>query len=469
MFAILSSMNKRRKRSGLVLLLLLLQFAIPDFTFAQATFDPNYVLADQDMLDYNSLSLEQIQNFLDTQGSPLATYIDPITSLRAAQVFYTSAQTFQLNPEFLLALVQKEQSLVENHNPSQYNFDWATGYGVCDSCNTNDPTIQKFRGFYNQVYGAAKRIRQDYLPSLQVNGQTLSGFGPGIAKQVDGTTIVPANQATAIAYTYTPHLHGNLMLWTLWNRYFSRSYPDGSVLAVQEDPKTIWVIENGQRRRFSNVAVFLSRYQSLDSVVTVSKNELVKYDEGTPIKFANYSFVRVPKGTVYLIVDSTVRGFSSPEALRRVGINPEEIIKASSDDLVSYTEGTPITQSSIFPLGSLLQDRKTGGVFWVQDGLKHPIWSREIMNSNWPGRKASKAKPGQLDQYQTSAPVVFRDGDLVRSISDPTVYLISNRLRRPFASLEAVSQLGFNVKNVITTSDDAIGIHALGEPITPAL
>lgn len=446
-----------------------LQTLYPAAVFAQPTFDPNYVIGDQDMLDYTSLSLDQIQAFLNTQGSPLATYLDPITRLSAAQVVYTSAQTFQLNPKFLLALVQKEQSLLENPTPGQYNFDWATGYGVCDSCSTDDPLLQKFKGFYNQVYGAAKRIRQDYLPSLAASGQTSSGYGPGLAKPIDGVTVVPANQATAIAYTYTPHLHGNQILWTLWNRYFTRHYPDGSVLAMEGEPQTLWLVENGQRRRFSNQAVFLSRYPSAAPVVTVTKPELTKYDEGTPIKFANYSFIRVPRGTVYLLVANTIRGFASREALRRVGVNPEEIIKASSDDLASYAEGTPITVSSIFPLGSLLQDRKTGGIFWVQDGLKHPIWSREIMRSNWPGRKATKAKLGQLEQYQTSTPVLFRDGELVRSASDPTVYLVSNHLRRPFVNPDVVTALGYNPKNIVVTSDDALAIHGLGESITAPL
>ncbi len=457
-------MITRVKRSYFVIILAAIQLFSPALVQAQPEFDPNYVLSDVDLTDYESMSLEQIQAFLSAKGSALANYIEPITSLRAAQVIDRAARDFKISPKFLLALVQKEQSLVENSNPSQYNFDWATGYAVCDGCDINDPLIQKFKGFYNQVYSAAKRIRQDYLTSLDMTGRTISGYGPGIPKQVDGTTVVPANKATAIVYTYTPHLKGNRLLWTVWNRYFTRSYPDGTLLNVDGE-REVWLIENGQRRRFGGRTVFLSRFPNFDKVLTVNRTELLKYVEGRPITLANYSFVRVPRGTVYLVVDDSVRGFASREALRKVGVNPEEIVNVKPEDLLDYGEGEPITTKSIFPLGTLLQDRKTGGVFWVQDGVKHPLWSREILKSNFGTRRITKAKAGQLEQYPTSTPTLFREGDLVRGKTELTTYLISNKLRRPFASDEAMRELGFDPKQVLVTTDEALAIHGLGAPI----
>lgn len=456
-------MKKRFFRVCFIITFVVAQLS-PILVSAQVEFDPNYVLSDFDLTDYQSMSLEQIQSFLINKASGLANYSDPVTSLKASQVIKRSADDFQISPKFLLALVQKEQSLVENTNPSQYNLDWATGYAVCDGCDINDPLIQKFKGFYNQVYNAAKRIRNDYLSSLEKTGRTISGHGPGIAKQVDGVTVVPANNATAIVYTYTPHIKGNRLLWTVWNRYFTRAYPDGTLVNVDGE-KEVWLIEAGQRRKFAGRTIFLSRYQNFDKVITINRTELLKYPEGRQVKLANYSFVRVPRGTVYLVVDDNIRGFASKDALRKVGVNPEEIQNVKVEDLVDYGEGAPITAKSIFPLGSLIQDRVSGGVFWVQDGLKHPIWSKEILKSNFGTRKISKAKAGQLDQYQTSTAVFFRDGELVRGKSDATIYLISNKLRRPFVSEDALKELGFDSKLILTTSDDALAIHGLGDPI----
>ncbi|MFZ5390873.1 MAG: hypothetical protein ACOZAJ_01180 [Patescibacteria group bacterium] len=431
---------------------------------ASDEFDYNYVLSDDDMFDYLAMDINQINFFLTDKNSRLASYIDPITSLRADQIIYLSAQEFKINPKFLLVLLQKEQSLIENLNPSQKNFDWATGYAVCDSCSLDDPLLQKFKGFYNQVYSAAKRIRLSYLPDLESLGRTISGFGPGLPKSVDGQIVVPANKATAIAYTYTPHLSGNKLLWTVWNRYFSRFYPDGTLLNVDGENE-VYYIQNGLRRQFANRSVFLSYYEDFDSVLTVNKTDLLKYPLGNPIKFANYSWLRVPKGTVYLLVDDMLRGIASSDVLRRLGINPEEIINVSPDDIALYGEGEPITVKSIYPLGALLQDTKTGGVWWVQDGLKHPIWSPEILKTNFKNRSISSASSQQLDKYPTSLPVTFRDGQLIRSVSQSTVYLISNQARRPFLSEQVFLDLGFDFNKVLITTDEAVNIHVLGDPI----
>jgi hypothetical protein len=437
----------------------------PSGAQAQAQFDYNYVLADSDLFDSGSMSLEQLQAFLELKGGSLARYIEPATRLSAANIIYSVARDFQLNPKFLLALLQKEQSLVEDPAPSQSSYDWATGYAVCDDCDVSSPLLQRYKGFYNQVFNAARRISEDYLPALKTQGRTLTGLGPGYPGIIDGVQVTPANFATAIAYTYTPHLHGNQVLWQVWNKYFARSYPDGTLVA-EDGAKDIWLIEGGVRRKFQNMSVLLSRGATPRDVVRVSRTELLKYEEGVPIKFANYSFLRSPRGTVYLLVGDTLRGFASREALRRVGVNPGEIVNVKQEDLSAYTEAEPITVKSVFPLGTLLSDSKTGGVFWIQDGVKHPIWSREILASNFPGRRATKSTAKELAKYETGSPVLFRDGDLVRSKTDSTIYLISNRERRPFDSTETLTELGFDLKNVATTTEAALAIHAVGQVIT---
>lgn len=424
-------------------------------------FDYNYILSDNDMFEYDSMTQEQIIEFLQNKGSQLINYVDPVTSLPATTIIYRAAQDWQINPKYLIVLMQKEQSLVEGKNSTTSNFDWATGYGVCDDCAYDNPLIQKFKGFYNQVYNAAKRMRTSYMADLASKGFTISGFGPGIPKTVDGTKIVPANNATAIAYTYTPHLKGNRLLWQVWNKYFTRVYPDGTLLNVQGE-NAVYLIQNGLRRKYNNRSVYASYHSDFDSIVTINKSELMKYPEGTIIKFPNYSFLKTPKGTVYLLDGDTLRGFASKEALRRVGVNPDEIVKVNAEDIADYAEGQPITVKSVYPLGTLMQNTKTGGVYWVQDGNKHPIVSREILANNFKNRKINKATPKQLETYSTDSPILFKEGELVRLKGTATVYLISNQQKRPFASLDALLQLGYDEKNIIDTNETALGIHSDG-------
>ena len=434
---------------------------------AQSDFNPNYILADQDLFDYESLSFDQIRSFLSEKGSTLSYYKDPITSMLAADIIYHAAQDYKVNPKYLIALLQKEQSLIEHGSPSDKKYDWATGYGICDSCSMDDPKLLKFKGFYNQVYSAAKFIRLENDENLLVGGKTFTGFGPGITKRVDGVSVTPANNATSLLYTYTPHIQGNELLWTIWLRYFARSYPDGMLLNV-EGEREVWLIKDGVRRQFATRSVYLSYYPDFKRVVSVNETELKKYPQGPEIKFGIYSFLRSPKGTVYLLLpDDVIRGFASKEALRQIGINPSEIIDVEQEDLNQYSEGQPITIKSMYPLGTLIQNSKTGGVYFVQEGVKHPIPSKAILKANFGSKKiTSKLTPEKLDQFTTGEPVLFRDGDLVKSPTDPAVYLISGKKRRPILSESAFTKLGLEWSNVIETDDASLLIHELGEPVS---
>ncbi|MEK7508723.1 MAG: hypothetical protein AAB568_02610, partial [Patescibacteria group bacterium] len=101
-------------------------------------FNPNFIISDNDMLNPNAMTLAEVQEFLAAKPGILANYkiFKPQIAMEqtAAEIIYQAAQTEGISPKVLLVLLQKEQSLVEDPTPTQYAFDWATGYAVCDGC-----------------------------------------------------------------------------------------------------------------------------------------------------------------------------------------------------------------------------------------------------------------------------------------------------------------------------------------------
>jgi len=281
------------------------------------------------------------------------------------------------------------------------------------------------------------------------------------------------NSATAALYTYNPwvgkygggdpHWGANSLLWKKWTEWFTRSYPDGTLLREKGEPG-VWLVQNSLLRPFLSKGALVSRY-SLDRIIDVSKTELDVYEVGAPIKFANYSLLRSPKGTVYLLADEVKRGFASAAALKRIGINPEEIEDVDWTDLDGYPEGRPITEDSVYPTGALLQDKTTGGVYFVSDGVKQPIWSKEILKSNWKNKKIIPASPEELAEYATGEPAKFPDGELVTAPGNSAVYVISNGIKMPIASGEVFESLGYKWGNIINTTVKALEANATGERI----
>ena len=111
-----------------------------------STFNPNLILTDEELTNYQSLNLAQIKDFLVKKGGTLANYLDTEAHMFAHQIIYDASQLYQINPKYALVLLQKEQSLITDKTPVQGQYDWATGYGACDGCNGTDPALQKYKG-----------------------------------------------------------------------------------------------------------------------------------------------------------------------------------------------------------------------------------------------------------------------------------------------------------------------------------
>jgi len=428
-------------------------------------FTPNYVISDAEMTDAASMTKEQIQAFLDAYGTLGARSFEDVdgATKTSAQIIFDAAIRNRISPKVILVTLQKEQSLVDDTSPKQSQLDWAMGYGICDSCNHETEAAQRFRGFAKQVNSATLQFVDGYMADLMAFGRTVAGYGPGVSVAVDDIVLTPTNNATAALYTYTPHTHGNQNFSKLWQRWFTHDYPDGTLLQNVEDGG-VWLIQYGMRRPITSRAALLTRFDE-KSIVPVTSTSLAVFPKGRAISLPNYSLLRSPKGTVYLLVDDTLRGFVSREAMRSVGLNPEDALEVSFEDLAAYEEGTPITSETVYPQGALLQDTKTGGVFFVENGSKAPIMSREILNTKFKNLSIQPAEPGELDAYATIEPVSFPDGTLIGETGKPDVYVVSNGERLPIPNGETFLSYGWSWERVIKTNERSVAIHPLGEPI----
>lgn len=424
-------------------------------------FNPNYLLSDGQLTNSAALTLEDIQKFLESKPGVLGTtkFIDLDGQEKlASEIIFNASQNYRVNPQVILALLQKEQSLIENPRPTAYNFNWATGYGRCDSCDQNDPNIAKFKGFATQVDNAAGALRF-YLD----NSASQNWFKrPGILYSIDSIPVIPANLASAILYNYTPHLEGNYNFWQIWQKWFNKMFPDGSIVK-DKDGDQIWLIQAGKRRLFASRTAFYSRFDA-KKVVVASSEEINKFPRGSTIKYPNFALLKSKKGQIYLLVNDKKR-LINKQAFRYFGFNAEEIIKAADEDLAAYAEAEPIVIEKKYPLGILMQDSKSGGVYYVTDNIKYPIWDKQILINNFSNLKKRKVAPAILKKFALGEPVKFNDGSLLKLKNANEIYFISNGERRLIANEETFQTLGWQEENVITINEKILALHPLGEPI----
>jgi hypothetical protein len=428
-------------------------------------FDPNMILHDDDVFDVNAMSKERLIAFLKSKGTLASIKVMDSDGIEKtpADIIWRVATTYKINPKYLLVLLQKEQSLVEDPDPSQKQLDWAAGYGVCDSCSKDDPSIQDFKGFAAQVEWASRQHREKYLMQLLGNGQTIAGQAPGKTIVIDGLSVTPANNATAMLYSYTPHLHGNLNLWRIWRRWFSLKFPDGTVVRGKTSGD-VYLIRLGEKRKFASKSVLESLVDP-DKVLEIADTELSAYPDGPEIRFPKYALLREPDGTIWLLTSSERRHIETMEAFRKFGFNIDEVEEVEAGELESYPIGESLSEKTEFPQGVLLQDPKSGGIWYVENNVKYSVPSKIFLSLYFRGRPIKKSTTATLETYVTGTPYRLHEGELVRTVSEPAVYVVENNGLRPIPSAEVFEGMGWQWKNVVTVADVVLKPYNIGTPV----
>lgn len=166
----------------------------------------------------------------------------PSGAKSAAQIIYEAGQQYNINPQVLIVLIQKEQGLTADDWPWPVQYQSATGYGCPDTA----PCDSQYYGFYNQVNNAARQFRRyanypnDYNYVAKQNNTIL--WSPTVS--CGTSTVYIQNQSTASLYNYTPYRpnqaaldnvygsgdscssYGNRNFWRYFRDWFGSVYAD---------------------------------------------------------------------------------------------------------------------------------------------------------------------------------------------------------------------------------------------------
>ncbi len=170
----------------------------------------------------------------------------------ASEIIYEVGKACGINPQVLIVLLQKEQSLVTDDWPWGNQYAKATGFG-CPDVGGCDPA---YGGFFYQVFSAARQFKKyardanNYGYRAYRNNKIYYNPGPCVQYDSGGTCIKRdpdacgssivyiQNQATAGLYVYTPYqpnaatlaapegvevncgAYGNLNFWRTFSNWF---------------------------------------------------------------------------------------------------------------------------------------------------------------------------------------------------------------------------------------------------------
>ena len=190
---------------------------------ASTDFNPGYIISDEKFFDASSMNEASIASFIQREGSrctsnclkdfrqsttsrPSDSYCNGYQGAgneTAARIIEKTARSCGINPQVLLVLLEKEQTLITHASPSNTRYTIATGYACPDTAACDE----RYYGFHNQVYSAARQFK------IYAEGRYFTYFAPGRTWNVrwhpdascGSSPVYIQNTATSALYYYTPY------------------------------------------------------------------------------------------------------------------------------------------------------------------------------------------------------------------------------------------------------------------------
>lgn len=211
-------------------------------------FNPALIMSDDTMRAYDTMTSADIQAFLVSKNSLLKDMSFPRhdngATAPVSVIIYEAARAYKINPKVLLALLQKEQSLITRTTVDQRTLDRAVGAG-CPDKYTN-----RYPGFGNQMWHGA-RMLDSYGEGKGGSSIPLYNSTRTVTDiyQKPNVRFHPLNIATYKLYVYNPSigaetpysdlsaysdakLSGNANMWRIYWRFFGDPLGQPSVRPI---------------------------------------------------------------------------------------------------------------------------------------------------------------------------------------------------------------------------------------------
>lgn len=120
-----------------------------------------------------------------------------------------------------------------------------------------------------------------------------------------------------------------------------------------------------------------------------------------------------------------------------------------------------VTKPTVFPSGIAVKTDKA--IYWIKDGKRFRLISDRAAKSwNFSTVNATEAA---VIAMKLVGKLGFRDGTLIKNISDGKMYLISQNKRRHIIDPDSFDLYGLDRTSVIEVSEAETNMHDIGEDL----
>ena len=345
-------------------------------------FNPGEIISDSVFFDFGTMSVADIQRFLDGRlsacraaadrpgclkdyrlshpgapGSPgRCEGLPAKNNISAAELIYDVARACGINPRVILVKLQKEQGLITATDPSPRAYDFALGMDCPD---TPSGCSAASAGFFWQLYKGAGQLNYYSNPAgpftwLKV-GSTVRILYQNGKPECGRQEFVLKNKATAALYYYTPYVpnqaalnnlyglgdscsaYGNRNFWRFFSDWFGSPIGGGFLLKAAKGDTFLIVDEVKYRVPDKELLASLAPLGPIGVISRDYLNSFTTVGDITPL-------VKSATADNYFFVDQGKRiQFESCEQVAAFGLDCGSAVSLTSPQISALAPGGNVT------------------------------------------------------------------------------------------------------------------------------
>ncbi|GAA3030689.1 hypothetical protein [Microbacterium dextranolyticum] len=423
-------------------------------TAVGAGFDPENIISDALFYDGNAMSAGEIQAFLDAKigscgnGKCLNVLTTGISSrdawysavtgdlvcsaiqggtMRVSDLIYRVQVACGISAKAILVTLQKEQGLVTNSAPSDWNLRAAMGA----SCPDTEPCDPAFAGVGPQILKGVQQLKI-YKAGRFAKQPGINFIGYSPDSSCGGTTLNIRNYATAALYNYTPYQpnaaslaagwglgdgcssYGNRNFYNYYTSWFGSAQGDALQVVQVSGTSERYLVSGGSRWTLSTDEI-AAQFTWIASVSRVSRDQLNTYADMGKAKRA----VRARDGSVFMIDSGQRMRLQDVPQVGDFGWTASALPLADDGQLARYRDG-----------GYLQRVVQSGGTTWlIQGGARRQVVDLGLLARYGISPSYSSVSDAALSEYRAGAPVIdaglYRSGASIKVQTDAGVYSLS--------------------------------------------
>lgn len=427
-------------------------------------FTPGMVISDADFLRWDAMDSTTINSWLASKGSWLANYTLPeyvdvpyfcrddsgnnvtrsvsvrqwhvsnyaLYGMSAAHLFADRAKLFGMNPQVMLALLERESSGVTRSSPSSdftrawplfYAFDEAMA-SYSYSCSRAEQIAVDYGGVGQQIAYGTYGIKNNYNNS----GDWQSAI------TIDGTTFTPQSRATRALYRYTPHIHpGNHNFWYFFTVWFSTSTsysPDALVRSGDH----VYLADHGELWHIDSADAFDQWGFSWGDIRTLQGSAYAN----NPVRGGVGRLIRTSWGRVFYMEQGKKRPVMSAAIFTKLGLNWDDVRPINDEIIKEIPTGIPMWE--------LTRIEGTPTVYFQSRGENHAIPNPEIFQDAW---KFDWAEVADVPTYVVTQFPTTRPMSRLAKANHGVIFFLDNGVKYEIPSADMFNRHGFKWDDVV--------------------